>query len=117
MELFQIILSEEDVIFYPDCIDAHIYVQVGDLCFPSEQWTDFADQVLSMWAEQLISAKGRDGNYTLPFEDGPFWIKAEKIGSDLCLKGINDRKKRTVEFELCCSYTAIIQEVFKAFTR
>ncbi len=58
-----------------------IYWQQGEAAYPEEQWLDFGSVIIGWW---LVAAKSLlEGavEAELPFMDGPYRIKAHRIGT------------------------------------
>lgn len=118
--MFKIILSDDFLELPTNSSDAFcttFYVQIDDVCFPCDQWTDFTKSILSTWMENLIrNYKGyKSRKYCLYFMDGPFRIDVIQNGGELLLQGINFRKQPRIEFEASCSYEELLKELVKAF--
>ena len=118
--MFRIILSDDFLELPTNSSDAFcttFYVQIDDICFPYDQWTDFTKSILSTWTENLIrNHRGyKSRKYSLYFMDGPFRIDVIQNGEKLLLQGINFGKQPQLEFKVSCSYEELLQELAKAF--
>ncbi len=64
-------------------IDGNIYVSVGGVWFPSDQWFDMVSADLENWIPKLISfGKGHTDSCELRFMDGPYHIQLHRISHD-----------------------------------
>lgn len=120
--MIQIILTEENLQVWSESsvlVDTTFYLQCEDVFFPFEQWTDFSNDVLSMWTENLIQHFGeKRATYKLYFRDGPYWIDVEQNNKELILKGINNHySNKRVEFTCSCSYESFLSELARAFNK
>lgn len=57
-----------------------LFVQVDDICFPSQQWYDATSAVLSIWLQEIIRLIGGSSNCVrLPFMDGDYEISLARL--------------------------------------
>ena len=115
---FEIILSENDILITDNrIVDTYFCVRLGETYFPDPEWTDLTLEVLSMWADNLLRIHaGLNGACRLFFMDGPFSMKVEQTGDDLCITAISDRYRTTVEAIAHCRRDDMIRELIKAFS-
>lgn len=57
-----------------------LFVQVDDVCFPSQQWNDATSAVLSVWVQEMIRLiTGVTDQVRLPFMDGDFEVVLNRL--------------------------------------
>lgn len=58
------------------CLDGEVYVSIGEVFFPMEQWFDMVGHDLRNWLPDLISfCRNHSDTCLLSFMDGPYAIK------------------------------------------
>lgn len=74
------IVSGSDFLYGKDnTFTCTLYCQTENGIFPDCQWIDFAKHVFSWWTEEIVRASRlKKTQFTLRFEDGPFWIDCFK---------------------------------------
>ena len=89
-----------------DLVNTIFYIDYNGKYFPSNQWTDFANRVLGMWAYTLLECKdSADIKFVLYFMDGPFRMDVVKDNKmQLTIDCINSRKDEFTEFTFECSF-------------
>ena len=116
----ELVIHSEDVFVYEDTspiVDTVFYVLADGQAFPDDQWTDFVYPVISMWTETMLRNNSREySKYSLPFEDGPFWLEVEQSKNDLLIKGINYRNHKTEVFQSTCTCSEFFNLLFMAFS-
>ena len=59
-----------------------LYLAIGEFSFPCVGWTDFAEDILSTWARELLRlSRERPSRFTLHFMDGPYALDISKDGA------------------------------------
>lgn len=113
-----------DYEIFPSNISRNIitkfYVEYQGKCFPDEQWTDFAEPVLSMWTHVLLENRYSDrNNFKLSFMDGPFWLKLYKDRNmQLTIDCMNARTEKEVcEYTIICSYCDLLESLYHALKK
>ena len=67
-----------------------LYVDFDGVAFPAEGWTDFVVVLATWWVDAIENlARGPQRAATLQFMDGPYWITAQRQGSDVVLRCID----------------------------
>ena len=118
-QLFKII-SDSDFFYDGGVFTCTFYCLTGKGAFPDDQWTDFAQTVLSWWADEVAYAAIQDETiFRFLFEDGPFWIDAIKKGDQVHLycksgRGCANRFDGICIMETTVSFIEIVQELMRA---
>ena len=55
-----------------------IYLQMGEWCYPCDNWTDSTSAILEMWINSVIMMMGAINSVTLYFMDGAYAVKLVK---------------------------------------
>ena len=103
------IVVENDIFVSELCdnlVNTVFYIDYNGKYFPNNQWTDFANSVLGMWAHTLLRSKdSADIRFKLYFMDGPFRMDVAKNNKmQLTIDCVNSRKTEVAEFAFECSY-------------
>lgn len=97
------------------------FVDYQGKCFPDNQWTDFSEPVLSMWANVLLKSRYSDNiKLSLYFMDGPFRMDVFKDRNmQLTIDCINARGTKEIsECTITCDYyefIEILHDAIKSF--
>ncbi|MBE5993226.1 MAG: hypothetical protein E7247_12675 [Paenibacillaceae bacterium] len=92
-----------------------LYLEYDGLCFPNNQWTDFAD-ILNMWSYKLLMYIREDKpKFDLYFMDGPYRLDITKDKEmKIIIRCINFRYKEMIEQTIQCDYIDLLTAVYKA---
>lgn len=84
MEKMQIVVNDFEKLKAPYPIWSVVYVRTKDMAFPSERWTDATSSILVIWMNAACRlACGIANEIQLPFMDGDYFIKVEKIRNEV----------------------------------
>lgn len=80
-----------------------IYLDLGSVMFPCIGWTDFIEDILTMWTNDILNQNNKHySHFTLPFIDGPYCLEVSKDNQmQLTIRCIDGR---TSVYEIECSY-------------
>lgn len=80
-----------------------IYFHADEYAFPCVDWTDFTEEVLTMWANELLNRNNRHySHFTLYFMDGDYWLDVCKDNKMHLTVKCMDNNTSVHEFE--CDY-------------
>ena len=113
------IISDSDFFYDGGVFTCTFYCLTGKGAFPDDQWTDFAQTVLSWWADEVAYAAIQDEKTCrFLFEDGPSWIDALKKrahGHLYCKSGRGCASRDGIcIMETTVSFIEIVQELTRA---
>lgn len=93
-----------------------ICVQLGEVSFPEEGWTDFSIVVLGWWLEEVLSLRnGSKKDVILRLMDGPYEIVLIPITESVWSAMALDRSRGTrVHGRFAVSATQIILSIYNA---
>lgn len=61
-----------------------IFIKLGDVSFPDENWTDFGRKIVSWWLEQIRKLwAGEEKIVECRFMDGPYYFTIEIINDEI----------------------------------
>ena len=84
-----------------------LYLAIGEFAFPCVGWTDFAEDILSAWARELLrQSGGRPSRFTLHFMDGPYALDISKDGAEDLAVRCMDHGRTTYQF--ACGYDELL---------
>lgn len=91
-----------------------IYVNFGEFLFPSVDWTDFVESILSMWANELLQHAGHGHTaFTLYFMDGPYQIDVSKSGSQMTCRCMDHGQAK---YSIVCVYSDFLDSLTNALS-
>lgn len=121
--LFEII-SDSDFLYNSEgqTFTCGFYCLTENDAFPDVEWTDFGQNVLSWWSNEILrNAHGENVAFQLLFEDGPFWIDCRKHGNTVTLhfntskRGIKMPPDQQMSFgELACAVEKAMRKLSTA---
>lgn len=108
----EIIVKDDSYFSYADnYLFGTIYISIDKFMFPCVDWTDFIEEVLTMWANEMM--KHNDQHYShfpLYFMDGDYWLDVYKDdGMQLEIKCMNDN---ITIYEFKCSYFDFLLTIY-----
>lgn len=114
------IISDSDFFFDRDrhLFTCTFYCKTDNGSFPDEEWTDFAQNVLEWWVDEILRVYGRrESKFKLFFEDGPYWIDGE-LKSSIIKLHFNSTKCKAVQLPaVTISFDEFVMQVRKAIRR
>lgn len=64
------------------------FIKSKEICFPWQDWTDFAVAILDYWISQVIKYDSSDrASFTVFFMEGPYYLLVEKNGENALIYG------------------------------
>ena len=116
--MFEIVVGSDFLYGSGQLFICTFYCQTDDGAFPDREWTDFAQTVLTWWSDAIVGAvHAKAMKLKLLFEDGPFWIDAEKQGDDVVLHFNTDRRNIQTIPDVHMPFRDLAAEVERATRR
>lgn len=93
-----------------------LFIQIADVAFPADGWTDIISSVLDMWCDSLISLLHSNlcgAEKELYFMDGPYFIKILGLKNEMVSFTLFDHYKQVNQEPYVFSLYNLLSEVSK----
>ena len=90
-----------------------VYIDAGEFVFPTTEWSDFVENVLSAWTNELLRHEhDKMSHFTLYFMDGPYELDILKDGGGALAVRCVDHGR--VKYETGCGYGDFLDAMGRA---